>query len=211
MADTEKLIDSIVHGAGPVTPAAHPYVLSAKWLAGMAVYLALSLAIFGVRPDLSQSLHSFLFAAEIGLLAAIVISASLSAALLSFPDVHQKRLLAFTPVVMATFFVLVIFLAWHADTPASPPPIHSMQCTANISFLALLPAVWLLYLMRGFASTHPYLAGSIALVSAFSVGALSLRLSEPTDLIMHVIQWHYLPMVAVVILGLWLGKIFLKW
>ena len=75
----------------------------------------------------------------------------------------------------------------------------------------LLPALWMFFLMRNFASTHPYSAGSIALLSAFSMGALSLRLTESTDSIMHVVQWHYLPMVVAGVLGLWLGKKFLKW
>lgn len=43
------------------------------------------------------------------------------------------------------------------------------------------------------------------------MGALSLRLSEQTDSILHVIQWHYLPMIAVSLVGLWLGKTLLKW
>ena len=62
-----------------------------------------------------------------------------------------------------------------------------------------------------FASTHPYSAGSVALLAAFGIGALSLRLAEPTDSIMHVMLWHYLPMLSVAILGLWLGKLVLKW
>ena len=80
-----------------------------------------------------------------------------------------------------------------------------------IASLTLLPAAWMLYVMRSLASTHPHLAGSIALLSAFSIGALSLRLSEQTDSIMHVMQWHYLPMIAVGLIGLGLGKLLLKW
>ena len=65
--------------------------------------------------------------------------------------------------------------------------------------------------MRKFASTHYHLAGAIALLSAFSVGALWLRLHEVNDSIVHVVEWHYLPMLAVGFIGLWLGKLLLKW
>jgi hypothetical protein len=65
--------------------------------------------------------------------------------------------------------------------------------------------------MRNFASTHYRWAGSIAILSAFSVGALWLRLQEVNDSIVHVIEWHYLPMLAVGVVGLWLGKWLLKW
>ena len=208
---TEKLIERIVQDATPVKAAGHPFVLSAKWLGGMLAYLAISVAVLHVRPDLMIKLQSPLFMAEIGLLACIMITTAVSAALLVFPDMHQKRWLAFAPGLIAVFFVIVIFLAWQADNPAAPPPVHNFKCTLSIAFLALLPALWMFYLMRNFASTHPHSAGSIALLSAFSMGALSLRLAEPTDSIMHVVQWHYLPMIGVGMLGLWLGKKILKW
>jgi hypothetical protein len=51
-------------------------------------------------------------------------------------------------------------------------------------------------------STHYRLAGSVALLSAFSVGALWLRLHEANDSIVHVIEWHYLPILAIGIAGL---------
>jgi len=65
--------------------------------------------------------------------------------------------------------------------------------------------------MRKYASTHYRLAGSVALLSAFSVGAMWLRLHEVNDSIAHVIEWHYLPMLAIGLIGLWLGRVVLKW
>ena len=211
MKKIEELIASLAQDAAPVKSGAHPYKLSLQWLAAAVAYLALTLAYSGLRPDLLSKLQMSFFLVEIGLLAAIVIATSLSAAILSFPDMHQKRRMAHIPIFMIVLFALVILLAWRADAPIEPLPKHGMQCLLFISSLTLLPAVWMFYTMRSLASTHPYFAGSIALLSAFSLGALSLRLSEPTDSILHVMQWHYLPMVGVGIIGLWLGKKLLKW
>ena len=211
MTTTEKLIESIVQDTASVEPASHPYLLSAKWLAASVAYLALSLAYSGVRPDLMLKLQSPLFLAELVLLAGIIVTTSLSAALLAFPDVHQKRRMIYSPVLMTALFVLVMVLSWNANTHPSHLSGHSVQCLMFIASLTLLPAAWMFYMMRSLASTHPYLAGSIALLSAFSIGALSLRLSEQTDSILHVMQWHYLPMIAVGLIGLGLGKLLLKW
>lgn len=211
MGNTEQLIEGLVRECAPVRRAPHPFMLSAKWLAAAAAYLALTLIVSGLRPDLMVKLHAPLFLAELGLLVCIVASASLSAALLVFPDLHQKRRMVFALAWMLVGFVLVLGVSWYADTPPAPPPLHSFQCTIFIAFLTLLPAAWMFYSMQGFASTHPYLAGSIALLAAFGVGAISLRLSEHTDSIMHVMQWHYLPMLGAGIIGLWLGKTLLKW
>jgi hypothetical protein len=43
------------------------------------------------------------------------------------------------------------------------------------------------------------------------VSALWLRLHEMNDSIIHLIQWHYLPMLAFGLIGLWLGRVLLKW
>lgn len=211
MRSTEKLIANLAQDATPVKLALHPFLLGAKWLAGAAVYLALSLAVSGLRPDLMTQLQSPLFVIELVLLAAIVISTLFSAALLAFPDMHQKRRVAYTPILMMALFILVMALSWRANIHPSHLSGHSVQCLIFIASLTLLPAAWIFYAMCKLASTHPYLAGSIALLSAFSIGALSLRLSEQTDSILHVMQWHYLPMIGVGILGLVLGRLLLKW
>ncbi len=90
-------------------------------------------------------------------------------------------------------------------------PEFFQQCNLSITLMTLLPAVWTFYSMRKYASTHYHLAGSVASLSAFSVGALWLRLHEADDSIAHVVEWYYLQMLGIGLLGLWLGKAFLKW
>lgn len=211
MNNIDELIDKLAQDTVAVKPAPHPYVLSLKLMGWGAVYLILSLVVFGLRPDLLAKLHQTWFVAEIAALAGIFISTSVSAALLAFPDLHQKRSVAFAPVLMFALFLLVILFAWNADSPPAPLPAHSFECTLSITLRSLLPAAWTFYAMRKFASTHYQLAGSIALLSAFSIGALWLRLHEVNDSILHLVEWHYLPMIASGIVGLWLGKKFLKW
>jgi hypothetical protein len=211
MNDIEQLVATLAGDAAPLRPAPHPFVLCLKWMGAAAAYLAVALAVSGLRPDLSLKFQQPWFVAEIACLLGIFVSTSISAALLAFPDLHQKRTAAFAPVLMFALFVLVILFSWHADNPPAPLPTHSFECTISIMLVSLLPAVWTFYSLRKLASTHYRLAGSIALLSAFSVGALWLRLHEVNDSILHLIQWHYLPMLGCGLIGLWLGKLLLKW
>ena len=211
MGNVDELIDKLAQDTAAVKPAPHPYKLSLVWMGWAAAYLVLSLAFSGFRPDLASKLHDAWFVAEIAALAGIFVATSLSASLLSFPDIHQMRRIAFAPVITFALFVLVMLFAWRADNPPAPLPVHSFQCTLGITMLSLLPAAWMFYVMRKFASTHYHLAGCCALLFAFSIGAIWLRLYEVNDSVMHVIQWHYLPMIAVGVIGLWLGKVMLKW
>jgi hypothetical protein len=210
MADIEQLVESLAADNTKVKPAPHPFVLGLKWIAAAALYLVISLALSGLRPDLAQALQSPWYDAELAMLLLLFMATAISAALLSFPDLHQKTALAYAPIAVFALFVLLMFAAW-VEVPAAPLPVHSWQCTLSITLFSLLPAAWTFYAMRKYASTHYRWAGSIALLSAFSVGALWLRLHEVNDSIHHVLLWHYLPMLAVGLIGLWLGKKLLKW
>ena len=211
MGNIDNLIGKLAQDTEAVTPAPHPYLLSLKWMGGAVAYLFLALALSGLRPDLMSKLHEPWFVAEIAALVCIFVATSLSAALLAFPDLYQKRGLVFAPVLTFVLFLPVIYCAWLADSPPAPMPVHSFECTFGITLVALLPAAWTFYVMRKFASTHSHWAGCIALLFAFSVGALWLRLYELNDSILHVVEWHYLPMIVFGIAGLWLGKTLLKW
>jgi hypothetical protein len=210
MEDINALIDRLAQDAA-AKPAPHPYMLSLKWAVWVLAYLALALAFSGLRPDWTDKMQQPWFAAEIVALLCILAATTLSAALLSYPDLYQKRGAALAPVAALLLFLPLILAAWHADSPPAPLPAHSFECTLSIILVALPPAAWTFYAMRRYASTHYRLAGGMAGLAAFSVGALWLRLHEVNDSILHLILWHYLPMLAVGLLGLWLGKKLLKW
>ena len=211
MEKINELIAKLAQDAPAVKPAPHPVVLSLEWLMVAVFYLGVALIFSGLRPDLMLKFQEPWFAAEIAALVGIFVATCWSAALLSFPDLHQMRRAVFPPVLMFTLFALVMLLAWNADVPPAPLPGSSYHCTISITLLALLPAAWTLYVMRKFASTHLYWAGGIAILFAFSIGAIWLRLYEINDSTMHVIQWHDLPMVGFGIIGMWLGKAVLRW
>ena len=209
MADIDDLVARLAQDAAAVKPAPHPFVLSLKWMGMAAIYLLVSLAVSGLRPDWADKLHSPMYVAEIAALLAIFASTTLTSALLAFPDMHQKARLALAPLF--ALLLLILLLGVQLGDPPAPLPVHSFECTLSITAVSLLPMVWTLVLMRNYASTHCSLAGSVALLSSFSVGALWLRLHEVNDSILHVIEWHYLPMLLVGCIGMWLGKKILKW
>ena len=211
MGNIDDLIEKLARDTAGVNPAPHPYMLSLQWTGVAAAYLILALVFSGVRPDLMLNLQEPWFVAEIVALVGILVATSLGAALLAFPDLHQKRGVAFAPALTFVLFLLVMFCAWTADSPPALLPDHSFECTISITLVALLPAIWTLYIMRKYASTHCRWAGGIALLFAFSVGALWLRLHEINDSIPHVVEWHYLPMIVFGLTGLRLGKTLLKW
>lgn len=211
MNNIEQLIAGLSKDAQAVKPAPRPWLLGLKWLGVAAVYLLVALLFAGPRPDWALQLQKPWFVAEVVLLLGILVSTAFSAAILSFPDLHQQRRAAFAPVWIFALFALVMLISWLADNPPSPLPVHSFECTLSILMFSLLPTAGIFYAMRQFASTHLRLSGIVAVLFAFSTGALWLRLHEQTDSIIHLVEWHYLPMIAVAAAGWLLGKVLLKW
>lgn len=207
MKDIEILIGQLTQEGWAVKPAPHPLALSLKWIALAAIYVLVLLLVKGVRNELAVALQHPWFAIEVALLVALLVTTSVSASLLSFPDLFQMRRAVWMPMAVFGVFACVLLMAWRADMPPAPFPVHGIECTLSIIAASILPGAWLLYAMRKLASTHYQWAGSIALLHAFSVGALWLRLQENNDSILHVLQWHYLPMIAFGLLGLWVGKV----
>ncbi len=211
MESIEDLIESLAGDAEPVRPARNPFLTWLKWTGMAAAYVFFALLISGHRNDLAERLHSPIFIAEMASLVFMVCSAALSASLLSFPDLYQRGRIVYLPLLSAACFAVVMMVAWRLDNPPSPLPVHSYQCTLSIALLSLLPMFSIFRSLRKNASTHAGWAGVNAVLYAFGTGAIWLRLEEATNSIAHVLEWHYLPMLLVGIIGLWLGKKLLKW
>lgn len=212
MENIDKLIESLAQDASPAArPAPPPSRLSARWLLAAQAYIAASLLATGFRPDIMQKLHDPWYIGELLGLVGILASASWGAALLAYPDLYQRGKTLYAPGILLALFALLLGLSWQAGNPPAPLPVHSYQCTLSIGLLSILPSAWIFHSLRKFASTHVYLAGGTALLYAFCIGALWLRLHEVNNSVIHVIEWHYLPMLVAALLGTQLGKLLLKW
>ena len=86
-----------------------------------------------------------------------------------------------------------------------------MKCTLCIALLSLPPALFMSWQIRRMASVRPRLAAMNAFLAAFAAAALALRLSEPADSMMHLVIFHYLPMLAAAALGSLIGRRIFRW
>ncbi len=165
----------------------------------------------GLRPDLATELARPLFAGELALLGLIAVTSLLAALLRMYPDNYQHSHIARWPLRFAAMFA-VLMVAQLASAAAGDAPLpEGLECAVCIASVAFLPALALLMLLRRGASTAPQSAGMYAALAASAVGCFTLRLSEVTDSIPHLIGWHYVPTLAFACLGALVGRVALKW
>jgi hypothetical protein len=215
MVDTKQLIQNLSADAAPVK-LLHPQRYAAFLLALLSIYaICAQCWLEGFRPDLSMQLTRPLFMVELLLLAAMLVSASVASVYAMLPDGAQRKMLMRLPYIfsggMLALVIVQLFLPQDARMVMSDATSHSHECTTYIAFSSILPAALIFGLLRKGASVMPMQAGLLAVIAAASVSAVTLRLAEANDEIMHLLSWHYLPSIIFAILGALLGRYLLRW
>jgi hypothetical protein len=187
-----------------------------------AIFLLLLLFIYafcaqcwldGLRSDLLLQLTRPLFIVELLMLLAMLTSASIAAVYAMLPDrARQKTMMRLPYVFSAGMFVLVIIqLLLPPDARMVMNGLNTHECTLYIALSSSLPAVLIFVLLRKGASVMPMQAGLLALIASVSVGAITLRLAEANDDMIHLLSWHYLPSIFFASLGALIGRFLLRW
>lgn len=215
MVDTKQLIQELSAEAKPVK-LVRPQRYVAFLLALLSVYaICVQCWLEGFRPDLAMQLTRPLFMAELLLLAAMLVSALVASVYAMLPDGGQRKMLLRLPYVfsggMLALVIFQLFLPQDARMVMSDATSHAHECTMYIALSSILPAALIFGLLRKGASVMPMQAGLLAVIAAVSVGAITLRLAEANDEIIHLLSWHYLPSIFFASLGALLGRYLLRW
>ncbi len=207
---TVNLIEALSQ-AGQAKTSRSPLGIFLRWILASALSTGFMVIIFGVQVDLTKELQSPQFIREVILLVAIIITSGLSAAFLSYPDIMQKKWIIYLPIMPILGFAYTLYIALMNESPEVVQPGHGVECVLCITAFSLVSGVWMMAVLRKQAVTHYYLAGGISLIAASSIGALTFRICEPTDSVVHLVQWHYLPILGFGLIGLIFGRKLLRW
>ncbi len=207
---TDNLIASLRDDMTLAKPVVRPLRLFGQWMLWSLLSISFMVYFSKIRPDLPVQMHDVTFIAEIALLAAMMVLSAISAILLSYPDRYQKHWLVWLPLLPVVLFVAL--LVYECMTmPLMFSFLGGGECTICICLYSSVPAFVLMRLLRKQATTAPLATGMVALLAASSMACLAIRLVEENSSIGHLIVWHYIPLVALALLGVLLGKKMLKW
>lgn len=214
MTKLDETIGNLVKDGNSKVSASTPLSLFLKWLVVTTVSTGIIVAFMTPRPDLHQQLASTVYLGEIISLALIILSTSVVAVWLCYPDIRQKPMVLSLPLLpVAAFTALSFYRILHPEMTLIPPPeqVKGMDCALCVTSFALVPGFWMFRLIRLHATVLPWLAGAMSFIASASIGLLALKLVEPNDSILHLLTWHVSPMVLLAIMGAALGKKYLSW
>jgi hypothetical protein len=115
-------------------------------------------------------------------------------------------------LVLAGIIAPLAFLAWKAglsaefELAAASPTRPGYRCLVLTLSFALAPLSALLFLRRGSDPTHPRSLGMALGIAAGTSAAALVDLWCPVGHLRHLVLGHVLPVLALGVLGVWLGQ-----
>lgn len=205
---TERLIHELAAKGQPVRRIAHPVISLLRWMLVAVVCLGVGILALGPRPDLEAAFQNPT-SLVVGLLTlALGASAAFSAFTMSVPGMDRRWLRAVPAVILSLGIVVLAFSAVAVENPHAGLGI---VCVARIFALAALPNALLLTMLRKSAALHAGTAGVFATLSAAALGTFGVQLVCVHDDPLHILVWHFVPMMFLCGAGFLLGRLWFTW
>lgn len=170
--------------------------------------LATGVVVYGLRSDLETTMQNPTFYLQTLFLLALAGLSAFSAFVLSIPD-RKKPGLDIVPLVTLVLWVGVILVSgFHSEHFASG---MGLSCAREIFVLGFLPGILLFIMIRQAAPLQLGKVGAFCALSVAGLGALGTQFICREDNALHVLVWHYTPVLLLGGFGILLGRVFFKW
>jgi hypothetical protein len=196
---TEDLITEMASGLRPIRRVWHPAVATAAWVGVAFVVIALAVAFFGFRADLSARLAAGFDLPAILAAAATGVLAAFAAFQLALPD--RDRRWALLPVPAAMAWLATMGWGCLQDLARFGPEglrlATSFPCLAFIAGLGVPLTVGMLWLARHAAWFQPGPVAALGGLSAAALASVGLTLIHYLDAAVMVLVWHGMSVLLV--------------
>ena len=214
MINFEDTIERLAHDVTPAPTTLSPVRAVGLWLAVSIGASILMMLPMHLRDDLAAQWHHTLFLLRVTVLLGLIGSICVCAVWLSYPDIRQQRWILMTPLPFLALYIALLLYPTALPAPSVqrvPEVNHGIECSLCITMFSLIPGLALFLILRRYATAHPRLTGTLALLASASFGHLALQFAEANDSLLHLCLWHVLPILIIGYIGGWLGQKFLSW
>jgi len=200
---TDDLIHDLAEQGRRVRLTPHYVVRFTGWAAASVFWVALGVAVLGLRSDLAVEWHSGLFLLQAALAFCLAAASAGLALVLSVPG-DLNRPYALVPVALllawAVLLVGAILSAGHVDSG------EGLHCVRNIMVLALVPEFLLYIILRAAAPLRGRFIGFLAGLGASSLACLATSFVCRVDDPLHLLVWHFLPILSLSAFSALIGR-----
>lgn len=205
---TEELIKNLSNDLKPVKP--HPGVLTLfiRWCIALLISLFLGMALFGIRPDISEALFDANFLFQTSLLLITAIASAVTVFLLSVPGLEPTRFVKVIPILTTALWIVTIVASLLGASELIAG--KGFNCIRDLLVLGAAPGLLLFTSIRAAAPFKLTLSGFLIALSVAATGAFGTQFLCRNEDPLHLFVWHFLPLIAVSMLGCFLGRKILR-
>jgi hypothetical protein len=211
--DTEKLIERLAEGVGPVRPLAPPWIRTAAWFLVAIPYVALVVFVVSPRADLIAKASEWRYAIEQVAALATGITAAIAGFTTVIPGYDRKIL--FLPALPLAIWLGSLGEGCVQDWIRFGPDGLSLRpdwfCFPAIVLVGAVPAMVMAVMLRRGAPLTPHVTAALGGLAAAGLGNFGLRLFHSQDASLMVLVWQVGTVFILTAFAAWAGQYLLNW
>lgn len=209
----EELIKTLAENCAPVRPLAHPFRRALVWFLLSLCYVAVVVALMGVRPDFLAKLADPQFATELA--AAFLTSVVAAAGAFSAGCPARPIWERFAAGVFLFVWVGALAVGCWRDIASfglAGLLSHSdIYCVPTILAISIPAALLILSMVKRGAPTAPFVTIGLAALASTALAAAALRVSFRQDAAASVCIWQFGAVVLLTGIATLFGRALLHW
>ena len=201
--DTDRLIRALVDDLRPVTPLASTGRRLFRWLAVGTPFVAIVVAVMGLRPDIGDRLSDGVFLLQELAMAATAVAAAWAALSAGIPGTRRGVLYApVAPLLLWTGAMGYQYAGeWQSGDAAALMLGIDLQCIPGIVVTGTVPLVAIVAAIRAVGPHNRTVAVFWGTLASAALANGALRLFHPVDAAIMVIVWQFGSVLALAILA----------
>jgi hypothetical protein len=206
---SDNLIENLAKDLEPVRGGSQRLPPSLRWFAVTILCVGTGVSLLGLRSDIISAIYSISFWLQLSLIVLLSISAISAAFILSIPGHDKTKIVPWlvgAPLSM-WFLQFLVGISW--DNLSTP--WQGYFCSTEILALGILPGAFLIFLIRKSAPTNLGLTGTFGMIGTAAAAAVGTHFTCSLQEPMHLMLFHFAPILVIGAVGILIGKRLLRW
>lgn len=208
--DTDDLIGKLAADLKPVAPLQSPLTRAWRFTGFALLFVAASIFLSGgMRPDARELITQPQFIAEAVMMLVSGILSAFAAFHLAVPDTRiRKPVLTGLVIGTSVWVLLSLVCCTEHFTGHGVADEHDfgLHCFRDLLAVSVIPVIAAFVMLGRGAPVWKGAAGYAMALSTASFSAIAARLMCPNDAPIHLLLWHFLPVLGFAFLGIVIGR-----
>ena len=165
------------------------------------------LALSGIRSDLQNVVLTPSFIIQSLVLLMLAVLSTVAAMQMSIPSLKKSVPQNIVLSTLVFWGITLIYLLVNSNSPFAG---WGFSCAAEIAANSIAPSIVIFYMIRKAATLNRFSTGWLTLTAGAAFGAMATQLSCSSLDAFHLLVWHAVPVVAIGLCGILIGKNILK-